>query len=64
MTVVAINGGFVAGGRRKRASVMQRIAAPMIGRIVTSTVLTLVVILVLYHLWRGRELRRSTEASS
>jgi Cu(I)/Ag(I) efflux system membrane protein CusA/SilA len=35
---------------------MQRIAAPMIGGMVTSTVLTLVVIPVLYFLWRRRGL--------
>ena len=37
------------------ASVIQRIAAPMIGGMITSTVLTLVVIPVLYYLWRRRE---------
>ncbi|HEX9630880.1 MAG TPA: CusA/CzcA family heavy metal efflux RND transporter [Gemmatimonadales bacterium] len=37
------------------ASVMRRIAAPMIGGMVTSTVLTLVVIPVLYYLWRRRQ---------
>jgi len=38
------------------ASVMKRIAAPMVGGMVTSTVLTLVVIPVLYYLWRRRGL--------
>jgi Cu(I)/Ag(I) efflux system membrane protein CusA/SilA len=38
------------------ASVMQRIAAPMIGGMVSSTALTLVVIPTLYYLWRGRHL--------
>jgi Cu(I)/Ag(I) efflux system membrane protein CusA/SilA len=37
---------------------MKRIAAPMIGGMVTSTILTLVVIPVVYYLWRGRELRQ------
>ncbi|MGH7546782.1 MAG: efflux RND transporter permease subunit [Gemmatimonadales bacterium] len=37
------------------ASVMKRIAAPMVGGMVTSTVLTLVVIPVLYYLWRRRQ---------
>lgn len=36
------------------ADVMKRIAAPMIGGMVSSTVLTLLVIPVLYALWRGR----------
>jgi len=31
---------------------MKRIAAPMIGGMVSSTVLTLLVILVLYMIWR------------
>ncbi len=34
------------------ASVMQRIAAPMIGGMVTATALTLIVIPVLYYWWR------------
>ena len=33
---------------------MKRIAAPMIGGMVTSTLLTLLVIPSLYALWRGR----------
>jgi Cu(I)/Ag(I) efflux system membrane protein CusA/SilA len=37
--------------------VMKRIAAPMVGGMVTSTVLTLVVIPVLYYFWRRRETR-------
>jgi hypothetical protein len=32
---------------------MKRIAAPMIGGMVSSTILTLLVIPVLYALWRG-----------
>lgn len=38
------------------ADVMKRIAAPMIGGMVSSTLLTLVVIPVMYALWRGRTL--------
>jgi hypothetical protein len=40
------------------ADVMKRIAAPMVGGMVTSTVLTLVVIPAIYLLWRRRELAR------
>lgn len=36
------------------ADVMKRIAAPMIGGMLSSTVLTLLVIPVLYAFWRGR----------
>ncbi len=66
MTVVAIMAGLlpIMWTHGTGASVMQRIAAPMIGGMVTSTTLTLVVIPVLYHLWRCRELRRSTEAAA
>ncbi len=54
MTVTAIIGGLmpILWSHGTGASVMQRIAAPMIGGMVTSTVLTLVVIPVLYYWWR------------
>jgi len=39
------------------ASVMKRIAAPMIGGMVSSTVLTLLVIPAIYALWKERGLR-------
>jgi len=39
------------------ADVMKRIAAPMIGGMVSSTMLTLLVIPAIYALWRGRSLR-------
>lgn len=57
MTVTAIMAGLlpIMWIHGTGASVMQRIAAPMIGGMVTSTVLTLVVIPVLYYLWRRRE---------
>ncbi|MEE8299145.1 MAG: efflux RND transporter permease subunit [Thermodesulfobacteriota bacterium] len=38
------------------ADVMKRIAAPMVGGLITSTVLTLVIIPVVYSLWKGRSL--------
>jgi Cu(I)/Ag(I) efflux system membrane protein CusA/SilA len=41
------------------AEVMRRIAAPMIGGMVSSTVLTLLVIPAIYLLWRRAELRRA-----
>ena len=48
------------------ADVMKRIAAPMIGGMVTSTILTLAVIPAIYALWRGwgmRSLPRKSEKS-
>jgi copper/silver efflux system protein len=44
------------------AEVMQRIAAPMVGGMVTSTILTLVVIPAVYYLWRRRGLQGSEGA--
>ena len=56
MTVAAIMGGLlpIMWTTGTGADVMKRIAAPMIGGMVSSTLLTLVVIPVLYALWRGR----------
>jgi len=57
MTVFAIMAGLfpIMWSHGTGASVMQRIAAPMIGGMVTSSVLTLVVIPVMYYLWRRRQ---------
>ncbi len=43
-------------GHGTGSQVMKRIAAPMVGGLVTSTILTLVVIPAIYYLWRGRKL--------
>ncbi|MBY0248509.1 MAG: CusA/CzcA family heavy metal efflux RND transporter [Nitrospiraceae bacterium] len=55
MTVAAIMGGLlpIMWTTGTGADVMKRIAAPMIGGMVSSTILTLVVIPVLYMFWRG-----------
>ena len=57
MTVTAIIAGLlpVLWGSGAGSSVMRRIAAPMIGGMVSSTVLTLVVIPAVYSLWKERE---------
>ena len=39
------------------ADAMKRIAAPMVGGLITSTVLTLIIIPVIYAIWKGRELK-------
>ena len=61
MTVTAIIAGLmpILWIRGTGASVMQRIAAPMIGGMVTATALTLIVIPVLYYLWRRHDLARN-----
>jgi len=58
MTVAAIMGGLlpIMWTTGTGADVMKRIAAPMIGGMVSSTVLTLLVIPILYALWRSRSL--------
>jgi len=63
MTVAAIMLGLLPAlwSHGTGAEVMQRIAAPMVGGMVTSTGLTLVVIPVLYFLWRSRGLAGSTD---
>ncbi len=60
MTVAAIMGGLlpIMWTTGTGADVMKRIAAPMIGGMVSSTVLTLLVIPGLYALWRGFGLPR------
>ena len=57
MTVTAIMAGLlpILWGDGAGASVMKRIAAPMVGGMLSSTLLTLVVIPVVYSLWRERE---------
>ena len=54
MTVAAIMGGlfFIMWTAGTGADVIKRIAVPMIGGMVSSTILTLLAILVLYFIWR------------
>ncbi len=63
MTVAAIMLGLLPAlwAQGTGAEVMQRIAAPMVGGMITSTVLTLVVLPVLYFLWRRRGLEGSAD---
>jgi Cu(I)/Ag(I) efflux system membrane protein CusA/SilA len=65
MTVVAIMTGLapILWSAGTGADVMKRIAAPMVGGMVTSTVLTLIVIPAVYFLWRRRTLRTFTTPS-
>ena len=60
MTVVAIIAGLapILWSTGTGADVMKRIAAPMVGGMITSTVLTLVVIPAMYLLWRKRQVSR------
>jgi Cu(I)/Ag(I) efflux system membrane protein CusA/SilA len=60
MTVTAIIAGLapILWGGGTGADVMKRIAAPMVGGMVTATALTLAVIPAVYFLWRTWRLRR------
>jgi Cu(I)/Ag(I) efflux system membrane protein CusA/SilA len=60
MTVVAIMAGLlpIMWGTGTGSEVMSRIAAPMVGGMISSTVLTLAVIPALYALVKQFELRR------
>jgi Cu(I)/Ag(I) efflux system membrane protein CusA/SilA len=62
MTVTAIMGGLlpILWGSGTGASVMKRIAAPMIGGMVSSTILTLLVIPAVYSLWKERGILAAT----
>jgi Cu(I)/Ag(I) efflux system membrane protein CusA/SilA len=59
MTTVAIMAGLLPNpvGKRRGASVMKRIAAPMVGGMISTTILTLVVIPAIYSLWKERSVR-------
>ncbi|MCZ7618932.1 MAG: CusA/CzcA family heavy metal efflux RND transporter [Myxococcota bacterium] len=60
MTVTAIIAGLlpIMWSNETGARVMKRIAAPMIGGMVSSTVLTLILIPIVYEIWRAWQLRR------
>lgn len=59
MTATAIIAGLlpIMWTHGTGADVMKRIAAPMVGGMVTATILTLAVIPAIYALWRGWEMR-------
>jgi Cu(I)/Ag(I) efflux system membrane protein CusA/SilA len=61
MTVTAIMAGLlpILWGNGAGASVMKRIAAPMVGGMISSTILTLLVIPAVYSLWKEWELGRA-----
>jgi Cu(I)/Ag(I) efflux system membrane protein CusA/SilA len=63
MTVAAIIAGLlpIMWSRGTGADTMKRIAAPMVGGMVSSTILTLLIIPAIYFLWRQRELPDKTE---
>jgi Cu(I)/Ag(I) efflux system membrane protein CusA/SilA len=63
MTVTTTIAGLlpIMWGHGTGSQVMKRIAAPMVGGLITSTILTLVVIPAIYYLWRGRTFKQKKE---
>jgi Cu(I)/Ag(I) efflux system membrane protein CusA/SilA len=63
MTVVTIIAGLlpIMWSQGTGSEVMQRIAAPMIGGMVSALVLTLLVLPAAYYLWRSRGLGKQTD---
>ena len=66
MTVTAIMAGLlpILWGDGTGATLMKRIAAPMVGGMISSTALTLIVIPAVYSLWRERLVKRGFATSS
>ncbi len=66
MTVTAIVGGLlpIFWGHGAGATVMRRIAAPMVGGMISATILTLLVIPAIYSLWQEAVLRAEARASA
>jgi len=64
MTVTAIIGGLlpIFWGDGTGASVMRRIAAPMVGGMVSATLVTLVVLPAVWSLWKEVRVRREGRA--
>jgi len=66
MTVAAIVAGLlpIMIGSGTGSEVMRRIAAPMVGGVVTATLLTLMLIPAVFLLWKSAELRRVRDIES
>jgi copper/silver efflux system protein len=64
MTVMAILVGLlpIMWSHGAGADVMKRIAAPMIGGVITSFLLELMVYPAIYEIWRGREMRKTNKS--
>jgi copper/silver efflux system protein len=66
MTIAVIIAGLlpIMWSHGAGADVMKRIAAPMVGGVVTSGIMELLVYPVIFYLWRGRGLDRSDRPSN
>ncbi|MDE2826169.1 MAG: efflux RND transporter permease subunit [Bacteroidota bacterium] len=66
MTVLTIMAGLlpILWGTGTGSEVMKRIVAPMVGGMISSTILTLIVIPVIYYLWKSHAIRRQAKVGS
>lgn len=66
MTVITIMAGLlpILWSTGTGSEVMKRIVAPMVGGMISSTILTLIVIPVIYYLWKSHALRRQAKTDS
>jgi Cu(I)/Ag(I) efflux system membrane protein CusA/SilA len=65
MTVITTTAGLmpILWGHGTGSEVMKRIAAPMVGGLVSATILTLIVVPAVYGLWRGRSVPKPAAAN-
>ena len=63
MTATAVIAGLlpIMWGNETGARIMKRIAAPMVGGMISATILALVILPVVYSIWRTWQLRRESE---
>jgi Cu(I)/Ag(I) efflux system membrane protein CusA/SilA len=66
MTITVIIAGLlpIMWSHGAGADVMKRIAAPMVGGVVTSGLMELLVYPVIFFIWRGRSLKKSQEPTA
>jgi Cu(I)/Ag(I) efflux system membrane protein CusA/SilA len=57
-TIIALLPVMIGNVFDSGSQVMQRIAAPMVGGLVSATVLTLLIIPAIYMIWKGSSLKR------
>ena len=64
MTVITILGALlpILWSTGTGSEMMKRIVAPMVGGMLSSTIMTLIVIPVIYYLWKSHALRRQAKA--
>jgi Cu(I)/Ag(I) efflux system membrane protein CusA/SilA len=58
-TVIGLLPVMIGNVFESGSQVMQRIAAPMVGGLLSATVLTLLILPAIYMIWKGAELRRT-----